>query len=346
MILVVKKTKHYIKSALYSAFFVWIVLLSSGCSFGPETLELSGQTMGTSYHLLVVKPEYGDDSLARDVESLLTKINRQMSTYQQDSELSEINRAELNTWIAVSPELFDVLHLSQSVNGQSGGAFDVTMGPLVNLWGFGPEQSADQLPSSEQITTALTTTGADSFELDVNAVAIKKRKSAYIDLSAVAKGYAADQLAELLESRGYKNYMVEIGGELKVAGKNTRGQLWRLAIEKPVPIPGEVFQAIALTDSGVATSGDYRNYFEVGGQRYSHTIDPLSGSPVKHSLVSVTVIASSAAAADAWATALNVLGGCKGLALAEQLQLAAYFISEKDGELIGQYSQAFSPYLN
>lgn len=346
MTLVVKQSKSYIKGALYSAFFVCAFIVIGGCSFDPKTLELSGQTMGTSYNVLVVRPGSRDAALDSDVQSLLAEINRQMSTYRQDSELSEINRAKLDTWLPVSPQLFEVLVLSQSINGQSGGAFDITVGPLVNLWGFGPEQTTGELPGLALIEEALATAGADAFELDTDSLAIKKLKPAFIDLSAVAKGYGADKLAELLRARGYRNYMVEIGGELRVSGKNARGQLWRLAIEKPVPIPGEVFQAISVTDAGVATSGDYRNYFEIEGSRYSHTIDPLTGSPVKHNLVSVTVVASSSAAADAWATALNVLGGCKGLALAEQLQLAAYFITEKDGELVAQYSQAFSPYLD
>ena len=195
---------------------------------------------------------------------------------------------------------------------------------LISLWDhwltFGAlvlSKPPASFPVWHAIEEALATAGADAFELDADSLAIRKLKPAFIDLSAVAKGYGADKLAELLRARGYRNYMVEIGGELRVSGKNTRGQLWRLAIEKPVPIPGEVFQAISVTDAGVATSGDYRNYFEIEGSRYSHTIDPLTGSPVKHNLVSVTVVASSSAAADAWATALNVLGGCKGLALAE-----------------------------
>tara|TARA_B110000444_G_C18766479_1_gene560248 strand:- start:293 stop:1201 length:909 start_codon:yes stop_codon:yes gene_type:complete len=302
--------------------------------------------MGTSYHILVIGPKINNDDIGSDVDELLEIINQQMSTYQDNSELLDINRAELNVWLPISKPLFEVLALSQDINGQSDGAFDVTVGPVVNLWGFGPDQHTEEVPHSELISATMDTIGADSFELDINTFAIKKHKAIYIDLSAIAKGYAVDKLAELLMSKGYYDYMVEIGGEIRVSGQNSRGESWRLAIEKPVSTIGKVFQTIAITNGGIATSGDYRNYFEIDGARYSHTIDPLTGYPVEHDLVSVTVIASSAIVADAWATALNVLGGKKGLAIAERKKLAAYFITNKDGELVAQHSQAFSPYLD
>lgn len=346
MILVDKKIKRFIKSALYSAFFTLALPILFSCDAKTGPLVLKGPTMGTRYQVTIVDPVLESEATRAVVSRALEDINQKMSTYLQTSELSLINQAELDTWLPVSEDLAEVLSLSQTISAQSGGSFDVTVGPLVNLWGFGPDKTANQLPEPELIEKALANTGAGSFEIDASASAIKKLKPVYIDLSAIAKGYAADKLAALLSSMGYRNFLVEIGGELRVFGKNSRGLAWRLAIEKPELLPGDVYEAIAVTDSGVATSGDYRNFFEVNGVRYSHTINPLTGLPINHTLASVTVIAKTAAAADAWATALNVLGTRKGLALAEQLGLAAYFITDKDGEFVAQYSQEFSSYLD
>ena len=342
----VKLSKIYTRGALYSAFFGLVLTVLVSCSSSNETLHIAGNTMGTTYHVTIVNPGLNQQSVEPEAEQLLQALNQQMSTYIESSELSALNRAELGVWLPVSRELFEVLELSQVIAGESGGAFDVTLGPVVNLWGFGPDSTDNKVPSTEQIEALLSKTGMNTYELDSTQSTVRKLKPIYIDLSAIAKGYAADKLANMLTAKGYQNYLIEIGGELRVSGKSSRDLPWRLAIEQPTLIPGEVFQAMAVSNGGIATSGDYRNFFEVEGIRYSHTIDPDTGSPVNHQLASVTVIAQTAAAADAWATALNVLGTCKGLALAEQLKLPAYFISNKNGDFVAQYSQAFSPYLD
>lgn len=297
-----------------------------GQAFDHRLTRLSGLTMGTSYSVKItdlprdVKPA----ELQNALNALLWEVNGSMSTYDKNSELSNINRARVSNAMAISPELYTVLKEAVKVNKLSGGAFDVTVGPLVNLWGFGPELHEDRVPPSAEIQQALQHVGMNKVELEGSPDAPTLRKldpEVYIDLSAIAKGYGVDRLADYLETRKIKNYMVEIGGEIRVKGVNAEGKSWHIAIEKPVPEGRHVFKIIMPGQFAVATSGDYRNYFEQDGKRYSHTIDPRTGWPIDHTLASVTVLAANCMYADAMATALMVLGPEKGydLAIAEKL---------------------------
>jgi thiamine biosynthesis lipoprotein len=321
------------------ALLLWgaAVALISGCerSAEPPVLRLQGATMGTSYSVQIVAPaaELDRAALAERIEARLTEINALMSTYQPDSELSRFNAQDATAWFRVSPQVVAVLQSAQQISRASGGAFDVTVGPLVNLWGFGPNVSAEALPSPAAIAGERARVGWQRLQLRTQPPALRKTHADLaVDLSAIAKGYAVDQVAELLETAGLTDYLVEIGGELRGRGRNGRGQPWQIAIERPETDKRAIFRVVALRDLAMATSGDYRNFFEVAGRRYSHTIDPTTGRPVGHRLASVTVLAESAMRADAWATALLVLGPEQGMALADEQGLAALFIEQIGGD--------------
>ncbi len=337
-----------VKRAASLLFLFVLSLWVAGCdSQRSQPLKLAGFTMGTSYHITVVDglPTQAE-GLKQLVEDRLSVLNQQFSTYVDDSELMLLNKAEVGRWIAVSQELFEVLAKSAEISALSDGAFDITMGPLVDLWGFGPTQRGDQVPSEQAIEVVRQQTGFDAIELDASQRAVRKTRAVSLDLSAVAKGYAVDQLGQLLAEQGYQNYMAEIGGEIVTAGLNPRQTPWRIAIEQPGHGYAQVHKAVAISGVAMATSGDYRNYYEVDGRRYSHTIDPQTGYPITHHLASVTVIASDCATADALATAINVMGSERGLQLAQQQRLAIYLIEKTRDGFISKYSDAFAAYLN
>lgn len=304
--------------------------------------------MGTRYHIKLVVPQTKPPSqseLQHAVNEELFRINAALSTYIADSELSRLNQAKPEEWVEVSDTLFYMLQESKQLHELTAGAFDVTVGPLVNLWGFGPDKPYGNNPAQDDVARLLETIGSDKFQLDESRRAVKKAGELYIDLSAIAKGYGSDLIAELLERHGISNFMVEIGGEVRVKGVNERSELWKIGVERPSLAQTGAIQAVAITDAGLATSGDYRNYYEVDGQRFSHTIDPSTGRPIVHTLASVTVVSGSAARSDALATALNVLGPTRGYELAERLELAAYFIIRDGEQFTIKYTPQFQPYL-
>ncbi len=317
------------------AFFCLVVLFGCSKKTGREPENLlwvfNGGTMGTTYSVKVsVDPSVPKEEkeLAAEIEQTLLDFNQIMSTYIEGSELSSLNKAPVGEWLSISEALTKVLDISAAVYIQSDGAFDITVGPLVNLWGFGPE-SITRVPSDADIDAVQHRIGMKLIQRRKGQ--LKKLNDVYIDLSAVAKGYAADVVASLLESHGIHNYMVEIGGELKIRGHNPVGNTWTIGIEKPTLGHSGALQKLTGDNIAIATSGDYRNYYEKDGVRISHTINPVSGKPISHKLVSVTVVTERGGYADAYATALNVLGPDKGLALAKQQKLAAFFII-RDGE--------------
>lgn len=337
------------RSALLTSFLFFGFLLF-GCSPEPqeslEAIQLAGKTMGTTYHItLVVEPEKRPlidvIQLQNDVDEQLKLINQQMSTYIPDSELMQLNAAPVDEWLYISEPLRQVLVLAQEISRKSDGAFDVTVGPLVTLWGFGPAKR-DGAPSQEEIDQLRTRVGYQFFEITGHQ--LRKERDIWIDLSAIAKGFGVDVVTDYLRERGFENLMVEIGGELRLHGVSPRGTPWRIAIEQPEALRGSVRKAIELTNMAMATSGDYRNYFEQDGKRFSHTLNPATGYPIDHRLVSVTVLASTAAEADAWATTINVLGPEEGMRIAEREHLAAYLIIKSDEGFVDAYSSAFEPY--
>ncbi len=311
---------------------------------GPELVELKGASMGTSYSLKYLAgasaPKAG--AMQKLVDQLLAQIEGKMSTYQETSELSRFNSNHKKTSFHFSPETMTVIAEGLRVGALSEGALDITVGPLVELWGFG-KATRHGLPSSAAIQRAKAHIGLSKIRMDQGEVRVMD-PLLQLDLSAVAKGYAVDEVAGLLEVFGFMNYMVEVGGEIKVKG-NKGDKPWRIGIERPDPQGRSLYLGLALSNVGMATSGDYRNFFEVGGKRYSHTMDPQKGKPVTHTLASATVIASSCMTADAWATAMMVLGAQKGLELAKSQKLAVYLLYWEGAELKEAHSPAFAPYL-
>lgn len=316
-----------------------------GCG-GTHTYEFDGATMGTYYSVKSVVPDSVDKrAVGEGIRETVERIDGLMSTYKPDSELSRFNRAPVGVWFPISRESAEVIGLAQQVSGISDGDFDITVGPLVNLWGFGPDPSNDRIPSDEAIAAAREEVGYRKLELRRgHKPALRKSGPLYVDLSAVAKGYAVDKVAEFLESERVTNYLVDIGGEMRVAGVKEGGVPWRVAIQSPAG-GEEMARVLVLEDLGVATSGDYRNYFEVDGVRYSHTIDPRTGRPIRHNLASVTVLDRSAARADALATALDVMGPERGMALAQRIGLPVLLITKEQDGFREHASAAFEPYL-
>lgn len=307
-------------------------------------LQYSDTIMGTTFTIKapVLPAALTSQQLEIQIKTLLNQLDGQMSTYKQDSELSRFNQSQSLEWQTVSHGLYEVLQQAEAVSLLSKGAFDITVGPLVNLWGFGSDNVGLNAPSEDAITQQLTTIGFKLLNLNAEMQQIKKQQSElYLDLSAIAKGYAVDRVGLLLEQQGVLNYMVEIGGELRLKGRNIQGKPWRIGVEKPTAEQRMLQKVLALTDISLATSGDYRNFFEVDGVRFSHTIDPRTGRPITHKLASVTILSDTTMKADALATALMVLGEKEGFQLAEQQQLSALFIIKTEAGFREQATAAF-----
>lgn len=291
-------------------------------------IAISGQTMGTTFQVTIARGEGAADArvLEREIAARLEEVNRQMSTYRGDSEISRFNRSRSTDWIRVSPDFVHVLRVAQKISTWSEGAFDVTIGPLVNLWGFGPNAIPNRVPPPDSIAARKARVGYEKIRIDRSASAIKKETAGvFCDLSAIAKGFGVDRVATYLDSLGVDRYFIEIGGELRTKGRNRLGRRWRVGIASPAE-PGALQKVLALDDMAMATSGDYHNYFERDGVRYSHTIDPRTGHPIAHGLASVSVVHQSCLYADGLATAINVMGPEKGFAFAEARGLAAFLI--------------------
>lgn len=323
----------------------------AGCSFQPDEQiwEISGPVFGTQYHISVVLPEDHDklESLAEGIENALEGVDASMSTWREGSELSQINRLEdQSKWIPVSDALFEVLARSQEISRLTNGAFDITIGPVVNLWGFGPDAKPETIPSQQQLTNALAATGFEKLTLRAEPPAVKASSPQYIDLSAIAKGYGVDVVARYLDSQGVKGYLVEIGGEIRTKGKKPDDSVWKLAIEQPQEnSEHKVNRIVMLPSRAMATSGDYRNYYESEGKRFSHTIDPNTGRPITHHLASVTVITDDSMTADALATGFTVMGYERAKALATRENIPAYFIIRTENGFEGHQTPAFSSYV-
>ncbi|MGH0034078.1 MAG: FAD:protein FMN transferase [Myxococcota bacterium] len=298
----------------------------------PDRVTLAGPTMGTTWSVVLQGRGHTRNDLTEARQAIrerLASVNALMSTWDPDSELSRLNAHAEPTPFPLSPETLRVFALAQEVSLQTGGAFDVTVGPLVAAWGFGAgARTPGQAPDAAELAAIRGRVGYRLLELDGEGRTIRKaRPDLRCDLSAIAKGYGVDAVAGALEARGWTDYLVEVGGEIRVRGERPGGGPWQVGIERPGDDPGRVVQGVVpLSDLAMATSGDYRNFYEVDGERRSHIVDPRSGRPVTHRVASVSVIHPEAVLADAWATALTVLGPDEGLELAESRGLAAYFL--------------------
>jgi len=296
--------------------------------------------MGTLYHITVVayKEDIKLNVLQADINHLLKKINQQMSTYLPHSEISLFNKYDNTDWFQVSSELALVVNTSQHISKLSKGAFDITAGSLVDLWGFGSSYQ-EKIPTTQQINTLLQQTGYHLLDSRSQRPALKKENALVtIDLSAIAKGYAVDQLSQLLIKHGYNNHLVEIGGELRVNGKNINAP-WTVGINIPYTLDKVYKKPLKLANNeGVATSGSYNNFFTKSGKQYSHTIDPTTGKPITHNLSSVTVVASSTMEADALATALLVMGNTKGKKFVQENKLKVFMIVRNNDDTFSTWN--------
>jgi thiamine biosynthesis lipoprotein len=325
----------------------FVTVLLAGPAAAAETIRLSGETMGTTYHVTVADApgEATGETLGAAIEAVLAEVNGKLSNWDPDSEVSRFNASASTDPVPVSPAFAAVMRAAEAAHTLSGGKFDVTLAPLIELWGFGPRQPDDPVPSDAAIAAALMSVGqTEKLALaEDGATLTKSAPGVTVNLSAVAKGYGIDQVAAALEAQGAARYLVEIGGDLVARGTNDRDAPWSIGIERPDARGGSVETVVPVRDMGLATSGDYRNYFEVDGVRYSHIIDPTSGRPITHGTAAVSVLAEDATTADALATALLVVGADEGLAIAEREGLAAYFVV-RDGD--GFASAASSAFEN
>lgn len=341
---------RYRVSIVILALVLGYVVLSG--ESGGEIQQLNGFTMGTSYQVQIVDMpvDISSEAIALEVNELLRQLDTEtFSTFAANSELSRFNRHAVNTPFSVSQEMLEVLLLAEEISQLSEGGFDITIGPLVNLWGFGPViQEDDAAPEQAKIDAALGSIGYQNLLIDQAKSEIRKTKELYVDLSGIAKGYAVDRLAEYFDRIGVENYFLEIGGELKIKGFKPGQVSWVPAIEAPLDTASQVYEIFFSRGEkiAVAGSGDYRNYFEANGVRYSHEIDPRSGRPISHSLAAAYVIDESAARADALATAYMILGLDAARELAASQGQAAYFIYKTDGSEFEAYiTDEFSVYL-
>ncbi len=311
------------------------MLLVSSCSKKIEFKLISGSTMGTTYNIKYLPNNSypSEATLKIEVDKILRDLNQVYSTYIDDSEISLLNQTDSSTWIKIGPTLKQVLKANYEVYKASEGYFDPSVGPLVNLWGFGPVKTT-QVPTERDIVKTLELVGFDRFEQKNDFSSFKKpHKQSYLDFSASAKGHAVDTLAMHLDTEGITEYMIEIGGEVRVKGQ--RKEAWRLAIERPTTGPTRAVQQVILLKNGsMATSGNYRNFFKKGDKKYAHTINPITGQATPHMLLSATVIHQDCLYADSWATAFMSMGEQKALELSNQLEIKAYFIVSNGEELI------------
>lgn len=319
--------------------------LITGCGDAPERGRLSGATMGTTWSVIYANAGDVDAQRLRSIiEQELLEINAALSTYIPDSEISRLNALEGDVNQQLSSRFAEVLSAGLRISALTDGAYDITVGPLVELWGFGAREFDGLVPAVETVASTAQRVGVQRLEWDEETRVLHRPSAMRIDLSSIAKGYAVDRLSVLLLEQGLDNTLVEIGGELRARGERPEGGPWRLAVESPDPAGQRFIEALVVSDAAVATSGDYRNFFEVDGQRYSHLVDPRTGYPVAHELVSVTVIHENCMEADGLATGLIVLGLESALALAEAQGLAAHFVSRGEEGLEVHYTSAFSPY--
>lgn len=340
-----------LKQAMLKQFLGCLVLVGlacsiSACSQPAELISLTGNTMGTTYHIKVVPNEHMPTAqlLQAEIDLALEQVNDQMSTYRPHSELSRFNQLSLEQSVEVSPDTIKVVSEGIRLYGVTDKALDITLGPLVNLWGFGPDKRPTKIPTQAEIAAAKAKTGIAELSIDGNRLS-KHNVHLYVDLSSIAKGFGVDKVATILEKYHASGYLVEIGGELSIKGAKGDGSSWRVAIEKPTDEGTAVQQVIEPGTMAMATSGNYRNYYEEEGQRFTHIIDPRTGLPINHKLASVTVLHKECITADGFATAMMVLGTEASLALANKEHLAIMLI-EKQGEGFKvYYSDAFKPFL-
>ena len=312
-------------------------LLLAGCATPlPETL-LTGETMGSAWTVKIagVLPRPAAD-LQSGAQARFEAVNQALSTYRADSALSRFNDEASGEWVNIDPDLAAVLRYALTLAARSDGAYDVTVGPLVNLWGFGPDPATNRVPDAAAIEAARARVGWRKVQVDATADRARKQPGMRIDLSSLGKGRGVDRVAEYLDAQGVTNYLIDLSGKLRARGRNPRGDAWQVAVEQPAAddpsgAPRIVPAVVALHDRSIATAGDYRRFFESGGRHYSHIIDPRTGSPVEHATLSATALGATCMEADALATMFMVMDPDAALRVAESGNVPALLISREGG---------------
>jgi thiamine biosynthesis lipoprotein len=329
--------------------FVLVVLFLPATSGANREHLIAGRTMGTTYHIKVVTgASERINGLKEKIDRRLDAINQVFSTYIKDSEISRFNAFRAaGEKFPVSDDFIQVMKVGRKIYRLSEGAWDGTVNPLVDLWGFGPTRRQPQKPPANKIKALMKNIGFDRIRIVKPNFLVKNLATVTLDLNSIAKGFAVDRVSELMAAAGFENYLVEIGGEVYAAGVRADGKNWRVGINRPQKDAAfnEVYKAVSIANRAFATSGDYRNFFEIDGVRYSHVIDPRSGDPVSNGVVSVSIIADNCTLADGLATAIMVMGAEKGLQLVNRLENVECLIvvETSDGRLIDYYSQGFKP---
>lgn len=343
--------RDYFRAALLA-----LAVLLTGCDAAsspqPEVYAatvLAGKTMGTSWRVSVIGlDESHAEALQQKIQAQLDADDQLLSTWKNDSALMRFNRSESVTPWPVSEAMADIIIGAMRIGSKTDGAMDITVGPLVNLWGFGPQNQPVKTPTDEQIAAAKARTGLQHLTVTQEAgrqYLQKDLPDLFVDLSTVGEGYAADHLARLMEQEGIARYLVSVGGALASRGMNGEDKPWRVAIQKPTDQENAVQAIVDINGHGISTSGSYRNYYELDGKRISHVIDPQTGRPIEHNLVSVTVIAPTALEADGWDTGLMVLGPQKAQEVARREGLAVYMIVKQGDKFVPWMSPQFAAFL-
>lgn len=308
--------------------FILVVLVVAGIAVGKKSAEYqhdSGLVFGTSYNITY----QSNDNLKPEIEKVLAEVDASLSPFNEKSVITHVNRNEA---VTLDDHFITVFRLSSEIYKDTEGAFDITVAPLVNAWGFGFKNGT--MPDKQAIDSLKQFVGFDKVKLQDGKI-IKTDDRLMLDCSAIAKGYGVDAVAKMLKSKGISNFMVEIGGEIVASGENPKGAPWRIGVSKPeddsVSVSNDIQGIINISDKAMATSGNYRNFYYKGGKKYAHTIDPKTGCPVQHSILSATVVSDECAKADAYATAFMVMGLEKAKAvLARHKDMMAYFIYSDD----------------
>lgn len=330
------------KNNIYKIKLYILVVCLLACRSVDKGVLISGTTMGTTYSILInSKTDINQEDIKASIDSLLFKINNKFSTYIDTSEISIFNNPIDS--MMVSDDFINLFNISSNINKLSNGSFDFTILNIVELWGFGKKNRSTDIPNDLEIKHQLKFTGIDKLELDKRTLK-KSNKNVKIDFSAIAKGWAVDQVALLIEDRSINNYMVEIGGEISTSGTNYLGELWTIGIASPYKEGRELIASIKISNRSIATSGTYNNSFLYKGNRYSHLIDPISGYPIRHDIISATILAHDCADADAIATAVMVKGYDAGLSWIDSMPDVECLLIKKDGN--GEYVQGRSAGFN
>jgi thiamine biosynthesis lipoprotein len=327
-----------------------LALAIAACEAPARVQSLDGESMGSTWSVRYVGADASRSAVRAAIVARLNQVDRQMSTWKSDSDLSRFNDAPAATWVDVPEELFDVVEAALALASDTQGAYDPTIGPLVDLWGFGADGSRRQPPDDASIDALRARVGWQRLKLDRAQRRILQAGGIHLDLSSIAPGHAVDRIAVHLDSQGIADYLVEVGGELRSRGRKPDGAAWQVAIQRPLDndtatggiVPAHV---VALRDAALGASGDYRHFFKAGGRRYAHRIDPRTGYPVDNGVASVTVLRAQCMDADSLATAFSILGVRDGLAYARERDIGVLFIVREGDRFEERMSPAFADLL-